>query len=238
MDVQEKLLFLPKSGKETVSFSTGSCNFIVVVVSTFSVAIHVLLFLTAFLRSGKGCQGYQPMLYTPFQAPIRKTVQVWWPGDAWDSSDYIGPPTSSRDEAWDRLQQVQGIRLKPDEAAKLSLSKEMLLKNGDQGVFLGYQHNLHCIRYLYQSLHPEVYGRMSGHDHAALEHSYHCLEVLRRSTLCQPDLTLTEIFWKNDKNDSVTLKADSPRECLDIGAIMRVAEGRKYSRSEVTSVQA
>jgi hypothetical protein len=40
---------------------------------------------------------------------------------------------------------VQGIRLKPDEATRLSLSKEMILENGDQGVFLGYQHNLHCI---------------------------------------------------------------------------------------------
>ena len=61
----------------------------------------------------------------------------------------------------------------------------------------------------------------------------HCLEVMRRSVLCNPDLTPYEIFWKDSRKTGMTLRAGAQRKCIDFNAIKNFAKSRTFSRDEI-----
>lgn len=61
----------------------------------------------------------------------------------------------------------------------------------------------------------------------------HCLEVLRRSVLCQPDLTLHSIHWQDEQKRGMDLEPDSTRECVDFSAIYDFSMTRRFPRDMI-----
>ena len=64
----------------------------------------------------------------------------------------------------------------------------------------------------------------------------HCLEVLRRSVLCQPDLTLQAIHWQDEEKTGMDLEPQSPRECVDFSAIDEFSATRMFSRDMIADL--
>ncbi|EPE25360.1 hypothetical protein GLAREA_01272 [Glarea lozoyensis ATCC 20868] len=211
-------------------------------ISLLSILIHIGLLVlwksswqqhsnTSFERSQAS------KFYSPFENVISKKIENW-EKDAWDNSIFLGEPSEELDLAWDKLQAVEGISVSPEESAKVNLTSDIRLKNGDQAVVVGYFHNLHCLRYLYQGLHPETYVRSGGDpSHGGLHHSYHCLEVLRRSVLCNPDLTLHAIHWQTEEKLGMTLRPESTRQCVDFQAIYDFSMTRRFARNMIVDVE-
>ncbi|KAF4629402.1 hypothetical protein G7Y89_g8740 [Cudoniella acicularis] len=199
-----------------------------------SIVAHLALLLSwkGSLKSLTGDTSMSPRLYTPFHGAIKTKTEIWAP-DAWDNSVYSGKPRKELDDAWEKIQAVEGMRVFPEEAKTLNLSSHIRLKNGDQAAIVGYFHNLHCIRYLYQGLHPEVYHRNGISGHAGLAHSHHCIEALRSSILCKPDLTVHAIHWQDDKKIGMTLQPESTRECVDFDSLYEFSKTRAFPRSEI-----
>ncbi|TVY54106.1 hypothetical protein LCER1_G004268 [Lachnellula cervina] len=167
-----------------------------------------------------------------------KTQIEIWPEDAWDNSVYVGPPSKELDAAWDKLQAVEGISVSPEEVAKLDLKSRVHLKNGDQAAVMGYFHNLHCLRYLYQGLHPDIYVRGGDPGHSGHHHDYHCIEVLRRSVLCQPDFSVHGIHWQHeDKKVGVDLQPESKRECVNFEAVYNYSMTRRFPYDMIVGVE-
>ena len=65
----------------------------------------------------------------------------------------------------------------------------------------------------------------------------HCLEVLRRSILCKPDLTLHAIHWQTEEKLGMTLQPESTRECVDFSALYDFAMTRKFPRNMIVGVE-
>lgn len=64
----------------------------------------------------------------------------------------------------------------------------------------------------------------------------HCLEVLRTSVLCQPDLTLHAIHWQDEQKRGMALQPESTRECMDFNAIYDLAMTRRFARTMITDL--
>jgi hypothetical protein len=51
--------------------------------------------------------------------------------------------------------------------------------------------------------------------------------------LCNPDLTLNEIHWEDERKIGMTLRSESPRQCVDFDEINKLAMSRKFPREQI-----
>ena len=61
----------------------------------------------------------------------------------------------------------------------------------------------------------------------------HCLEVLRSSVICNPDLSPYEIFWTDHQKMTIMARAPAQRQCVDFDAIQDFARSRAYHRGDI-----
>ncbi|KAL9122791.1 MAG: hypothetical protein Q9187_000653 [Circinaria calcarea] len=79
------------------------------------------------------------------------------PRGYWDNQEFMGEPNRESDKAWNDLLHPHGLRVFADEAARLDITESVSLPNGDFATITGFDHNLHCLRRLRQTIHESYY---------------------------------------------------------------------------------
>ena len=131
--------------------------------------------------------------------------------DAWNNSIYTGKPSHESDTRWKKIQVIRDMAITQSTAAALALPSTGLSAQDDKvAVMLGVQHNIHCIRFFRQLVYPEYYypedygpeqynsTLFAEHRAARAAHAGHCLESLRQSVMCTPDLVPRRLKWRSD----------------------------------------
>ena len=156
--------------------------------------------------------------------------------DAWKNSIFCGAPSRDSNAAWDRLQQVRGVAVTSEEASRINLPATGLLAgNGTTATLLGVQHNLHCIRFVRQVLHPSYYypNQTVAEREERITHSGHCLEALRQSVMCTPDLTPRSVLWEDDEKGNIAVNPSVKLECLDWSSLVDWMRERMYNLNDL-----
>ncbi|CAI6331892.1 unnamed protein product [Periconia digitata] len=132
---------------------------------------------------------------------------------------YSDPPSPEVDKAWDDLvrpiyfsaaqEEVKSSNEDPDDTVTL-LDMEGYL--GTIGVY----HGLHCMRRIYWHLHEEKYfaNRTAEARSVEIVHARHCLGVIVRDLMCNPDTALYTFGYYPDKDPIPRLKSGATRQCL------------------------
>ncbi|KAI4125971.1 MAG: hypothetical protein LQ338_003997 [Usnochroma carphineum] len=156
--------------------------------------------------------------------------------DAWKHGTYTGSPSASSAAAWEKLQQVRGVAITPDEASTLNIPETCLSAgNGTKATLLGVQHNLHCIRLIHQVIYPSYYYPNQTHleREMLVIHAGHCLEALRQSVMCTPDLTPRGVFWEDRERSNIAVNPSVKMECLDWMSLVGWMRRRNYTLSDL-----
>lgn len=156
--------------------------------------------------------------------------------DAWKHSKYTSSPSHDSDAVWKKLQQVRGVAITLQEASKFNVPATGLSAgNGTTATLLGVQHNLHCIRFIRQVLHPSYYypTQTDSEREGRVVHAGHCLEALRQSIMCTPDLTPRGVFWEDEERSNIAVNPSSKMECLDWESLVGWMRVRSYTLSDL-----
>ncbi|KAF2008700.1 hypothetical protein BU24DRAFT_415753 [Aaosphaeria arxii CBS 175.79] len=170
--------------------------------------------------------------------PLRSEVQwTTHPGDPdyWSNTLYMGEASVESDLAWNKLIRRHGFRAFQKEAEQLNLTSSLPLKEGGVSASLGVDHNLHCLRHFKQWYFRDYYYRnKTVEDLAWLEgHTLHCLETLRKSVMCFPDLNLSPYYMVPEQPHHPThISTWGKRQCVDYDMLNNALNRRRYSRSE------
>ncbi|KAG9235551.1 hypothetical protein BJ875DRAFT_483106 [Amylocarpus encephaloides] len=237
-----RIPFLGKDDKECEMYAKlppnqRSSSWFLPIIALLSIVAHSLLLLLWMKPSEMPESFLRPQnlsrLYSPFHNAIKTQVEIW-ADDAWDNSVYTGNPRKELDDAWNKLVLVEGISVTTEEAASLNLKSKIKLESGNQAAIMGYFHNLHCIDFIQTYIHE----RGIPHILDFIILANHCIEVLRRSVLCQPDLSVHAIHWQDEKRRGMTLESNSTRECVNFDAVNDFALTRRFRRHEIVGEKA
>ncbi|CZR36085.1 uncharacterized protein FPRO_03655 [Fusarium proliferatum ET1] len=145
-------------------------------------------------------------------------------------SVYVGKPSSQLDEAWKEMLKNSNIRIKEDEMNHIPGRKEQAIELPDGGYFatLNVYHNLHCIKRLHHYMYPDYYfPNITEEQKRANEyHNHHCLDMLRQSIMCQGDMQLLTMKWRQDGRIP-TANFTSPHQCVNWGRLESWATSRR-----------
>lgn len=159
-----------------------------------------------------------------------------------DSSlpQYFGRPNPAIDTAWEKLLRYQYPAVSDDEIASnpaLSFSpKDKHPITGKYHGALDVFHNLHCLNMVRRQLDKEYYGEMnmkkrneeSSLDAAEKDHLYHCMNHIRQSLQCRPDLSPAAMHVYRDADGSQFFLGNAKsHSCYDWQSIMDWAEARE-----------
>ncbi|KAF7348861.1 hypothetical protein MVEN_01406200 [Mycena venus] len=173
------------------------------------------------------------LLYSAPAAPAREAVeykvQVFHTGFHEDFSKYQ-EISNETDQAWLDLYNVGTLidrftRITKEEAVRLPNKTAPIPGDEDHYlVLLHVFHDLHCLNYIRRGLHPE-HSRFNLSDSNVAFHLDHCVESLRRTLMCSPDLSLLVWQWEDERQ--LTLPQDtSAHECVNFDRLTEWAENR------------
>jgi hypothetical protein len=163
-----------------------------------------------------------------------------------DSSlpQYFGTPSPAIDAAWEKLLRYQYPAVSDEEiASNPALSFSPTDKHPITGKYYGALdvfHNLHCLNMVRRQLDKDYYGghmekthgkgmkMESSFDAAEKDHLYHCMNHIRQSLQCRPDLSpaAMHVFVDTDGSQFFLGNAKS-HSCYDWQSIMDWAEARE-----------
>ncbi|KAM0814058.1 hypothetical protein AB5N19_14060 [Seiridium cardinale] len=113
---------------------------------------------------------------------------------------FTGSPRQELDDAWHRLLRNDNIRVPKDYLAERNLTSVYTEDGADGIASLSVYHSLHCLKKVKKMLFKEHYH--SGKSNEAMEreakHVDHCMEYIRESLMCQPDLSMVTFRWINN----------------------------------------
>ncbi|KAM3075817.1 hypothetical protein ACMFMG_007944 [Clarireedia jacksonii] len=179
----------------------------------------------------------KPTLYSPFAEGVQYEIETT-PSNYWHNDLYMGEPCNESEAAWNELihpGRQHGVRLYRDEAAMLDINKSILLPDNNFAVILTVHHNLHCLRRLRQTFYEEQYypdWTDEEREHNR-EHSLHCLESLRTSMICQPDLAPLPYYWSGNEWHSMNASPQVKRECVNWDVFSEYLKSRSYNKSDL-----
>jgi len=106
---------------------------------------------------------------------------------------YVGPPNSHIDEAWDTMLEVRYFAVTPDEAAKIGNG---IYNHPQDGYITGVDvlHSLHCLNALRKALDADYYGA-ELRDSETRIHNDHCIDYLRQTLQCSADITPAPVMY-------------------------------------------
>ncbi|RAL11827.1 oxidase ustYa family protein [Aspergillus homomorphus CBS 101889] len=160
-----------------------------------------------------------------------------------DDNPLAGPPRPELERAWHDLLQHDNIHVPISYLKEKNLST-VYTKDHTEGIIsLSVFHSLHCLKKIKHMLHKETY--YAHHDKTAMtrewKHADHCVEYIRESLMCQPDLSLVTFRWINDTAQHpsapgafypTNFDVDVHR-CADWGALDRWAGRRVFDLARV-----
>ncbi|MCJ1261207.1 hypothetical protein MMC22_001071 [Lobaria immixta] len=160
-------------------------------------------------------------------------------------SPYVGPPSLKIDGAWSDLMGNMTIRVTESELARNG-QMSVRLPNGGYLAWLGVFYQLHCVKMLRQLNYRDHYhpNLTTKEQRDWQVHADHCIELLRASAMCHPDISsLTTFVW--DKSEKPMLSTERPlHRCVDwevgwSGRVYKISSGqwgrdRSYAESAPT----
>ncbi|PQE13620.1 hypothetical protein CJF31_00005046 [Rutstroemia sp. NJR-2017a BVV2] len=151
-----------------------------------------------------------------------------------------------------------GIRLFPEEATWLNISQSIRLTDNSLAsiiIFIAWQVHISPLtgphtnltiplqRRLRQIFYGDHYypnwseedrQRIRGHNTSAKRtEKVHCLESLRTSTICRPDLAPLPFYWSGNDWHQMSVSAQVKRECVDWDFFQDHVIPRSYDTSEL-----
>ncbi|KAF2010396.1 hypothetical protein BU24DRAFT_454773 [Aaosphaeria arxii CBS 175.79] len=156
----------------------------------------------------------QDRLYSPANAALKfesRTVH----GELDDNNPYKGPPSPELDAAWHDLLAPTAIRASKEDMDRMNRTSIPLEDGSGYFVTLDVYHQLHCLKYIRHSIHPEYYTINESNKE---EHLDHCLDVIRQYIMCNADVTVNTYTWRDDKQKPWPVFT-SKHKCVDWDAL-------------------
>ncbi|KAI1183513.1 hypothetical protein F5B17DRAFT_448291 [Nemania serpens] len=136
---------------------------------------------------------------------------------------FTGKPRPEIDQNWHDLLNPMNTRVPRDVMAELGrLDEGIRFPDGTYFGQLMVFHHLHCLKRIYQALHPEYYGAAnltSDEKAGQQDHTEHCLHMLKEAIMCQGDPTLLTMKWSR-RNPLPIGNLTSPHECVNWDRLM------------------
>lgn len=66
----------------------------------------------------------------------------------------------------------------------------------------------------------------------------HCLEAIRLSAMCTPDLTPHSLYWEHIESPKVAARPDVPRDCVNWDMLGSWMEARAYTLADLVKANA
>ncbi|KXL47459.1 MAG: hypothetical protein FE78DRAFT_98027 [Acidomyces sp. 'richmondensis'] len=159
-------------------------------------------------------------------APVIEYEHYRYHNGLHEISPYRGPPTREREAAWDRLWQFGAINIPTSEMAALNGSSDAgIYKKTQQDKGEGFNaiiegfHMLHCLNTIRQFTYLDEFEErpigLNKSDRANREHVDHCIESLRLTLMCKPDITPFLIKVNETKENSEIADFDSFHKCVN-----------------------
>ncbi|PLB51573.1 hypothetical protein P170DRAFT_352188 [Aspergillus steynii IBT 23096] len=122
---------------------------------------------------------------------------------------FAGPPRPEMDDAWHDLLKNDNIRVPAAYLREKNLTS-IYTEDYTEGIAsLSVYHSLHCLKKIKHMIYREYYHADLDETAMAREskHVDHCIEYIRESLMCQPDLSLVTFRWINN-----TAQYDDPAQ--------------------------
>jgi len=171
----------------------------------------------------------QRTLYSPLEPAVQYSIDNP-PENSWSNDLYFGSPSDASERAWNEVIHLHGLQFSPEEVEHLNNTDTLLLENGNYLFILGLYHNLHCMRRIRQTLqadhyYPDMTAEQRQHDR---EHTGHCLEAIRTSIMCHPDLTPNRYYWSGRPWHDLSVHPAFTRECVNWSILEDFVNERGY----------
>ncbi|PMD17890.1 hypothetical protein NA56DRAFT_577983, partial [Hyaloscypha hepaticicola] len=111
------------------------------------------------------------------------------------ANPYKGPPSPELDHAWNKLLAPSAIRISKEDLDRINRTSVALLDGSGYFGTLDVHHQLHCLRWVRQSLHPDYYGELNTKEQNRGQHLDHCLDALRQFVMCKADVSILTYDW-------------------------------------------
>ncbi|KAI0532441.1 hypothetical protein GGR58DRAFT_490209 [Xylaria digitata] len=116
------------------------------------------------------------------------------------NNPFAGDPRPELDDAWHHLLQNDNIRVPKGYLDELNLTTVYTLDGSEGIASLSVYHSLHCLKKVKRMLFKEYYHSGKSDEAMAREakHVDHCVEYIRESLMCHPDLSMVTFRWINN----------------------------------------
>ncbi|KZS88505.1 hypothetical protein SISNIDRAFT_260318 [Sistotremastrum niveocremeum HHB9708] len=170
-------------------------------------------------------------LYSPANVALKDEYRVFTKLGV--KTPYNTPYDDETDKLWEDMYSMGIQKIDKHEAALLPNWTEPI--EGDDEhyvVILHVFHQLHCLNYLRKALMPERYPNITRFgppippDPTPFDHTDHCINTIRESLLCNPDITPDVYQWKEERQ-SIYLHLDTLHVCKSWDALTDWAKERQ-----------
>lgn len=149
-----------------------------------------------------------------------------------DDNAFSGPPSSENLAAWNSLLEPTYFNLSREEmvAANESFEGSVEFVNGGYQTALSVYHELHCLLRFRVFLYKETYYPNITETQMiyVTKHLDHCIDTLRRSSMCRADTSLYTFRWRGgDVTRKPELKTNAERVCVNWQAVETWGQERK-----------
>ncbi|EED12773.1 conserved hypothetical protein [Talaromyces stipitatus ATCC 10500] len=145
-------------------------------------------------------KGRQSQSYLPL--PSREGLQ--WEDRRFETNivdnPFAGPPREELENAWHDLLKNDNIRVPIGYLDEKNLTTVYTKDHAEGIASLSIYHSLHCLKKIKRMMFKEHYYANKDETSMAREekHADHCVEYIRESLMCQPDLSMVTFRWINN----------------------------------------
>ncbi|PLB53919.1 hypothetical protein P170DRAFT_344221 [Aspergillus steynii IBT 23096] len=176
-------------------------------------------------------------LLAPAQDVVRYETVVFNRSIAPDLTEFQGYPSDKNNKAWEDLYQAGMSIIPKEQAAKLvDPSRPHEKVPGYYTVQLDVFHQLHCLNRIRMGLwgrdtalrYPDSIDSIDHFNHTdmSMEHTGHCIDVIRQSLMCSADISVVPWTWHTEAK-VVRPHDNSTHTCRNFGAIQKWAKDRQ-----------
>ncbi|KAF2233440.1 hypothetical protein EV356DRAFT_533666 [Viridothelium virens] len=154
-------------------------------------------------------------------------------------SPYTGPPSQENEAAWENLLAPMHMRVSTEELRRANQESVNLPEGGGYLGWMGVFHELHCIKMLreaHYNARPSESLTVESKKHWE-SHLEHCFEMLRQSSVCHADTSLTTFKWHPQKTRPMFNASESVHKCVNWDVLMASAAGRVVEEDEILQLQ-
>ncbi|KAH8813463.1 hypothetical protein DL96DRAFT_1472591, partial [Flagelloscypha sp. PMI_526] len=162
----------------------------------------------------------------PARDALEYEVNVFHTGSHHDFSKYQGT-SSDVDQAWHDLYNYGLMRISKKQAALLP-NKTTAIPGDEDHYIIGLHvfHDLHCLNAVRQAIFNDHYHKYNMSKSGDMIHLSHCIDSLRKSIMCNPDLGTVVFKWE-ERVQRIDPQDTTAHQCAKFDNIAKWAKERK-----------